>query len=87
MALLTKKDVHLHGALFGGVVRYPARVLDCEPGRVKVHYEGWPKRFDHWISTGSDSVRVNIKTLAAAGAAAGASATVPVAGPKTTYCL
>ena len=56
-------------------------MLDCEQGRVKVHYEGWPKRFDHWISSGSDSVRVDIKK--AVDGAGKASAP----GPKTSYCL
>ncbi|CAB5184504.1 uncharacterized protein OCT59_029662 [Rhizophagus irregularis] len=32
---------------------YPARIVNVEKSRVKVHFDGWGKRFDEWISVES----------------------------------
>ncbi|CAG8513378.1 15734_t:CDS:10 [Funneliformis caledonium] len=32
---------------------YPARIVKVEKSRIKVHFDGWGKRFDEWISVES----------------------------------
>ncbi|CAM9379431.1 unnamed protein product, partial [Laminaria digitata] len=28
---------------------YPAKVVKLKPGRVRVQFHGWPKKFNEWV--------------------------------------